>query len=43
LKTKYKRGDLEIVGVTNGVAKEMKNEREQAFQETNENLEEYHD
>jgi len=38
-----KRGDLEIVGVTNGVAKEMKNEREQAFQETNENLEEYHD
>jgi uncharacterized glyoxalase superfamily protein PhnB len=33
-----KRGDLEIVGVTNGVAKEMKNEREQVFQETIENL-----
>jgi hypothetical protein len=33
-----KRGDLEIVGVTNGVAKEMKNEWEQVFQETIENL-----
>lgn len=34
-----KRGDLEIVGVTSGVAKERRAEQEQASQETNENLE----
>ena len=34
-----KRGDLEIVGVTSGVAKERRTDKEQASQETNENLE----